>query len=86
MARETVLPATAMHCYRPAPRPGLVRGMGAVRCSVTGLVDDARKDVHELLVLLGPNHAPPASQPSPSRYPAVTVVSLLIMSQGDGCS
>ena len=35
MARETVLPATAMHCYRPAPRPGLVRGMGAVRCSVT---------------------------------------------------
>ena len=68
MARETVLPATAMHCYRPAPRPGLVRGMGAVRCSVTGLVDDARKDVHELLVLLGPNHAPPVSQPSPSRY------------------
>ena len=58
MARETVLPATAMHCYRPAPRPGLVRGMGAVRCSVTGLVDDARKDVHELLVLLGSNPDP----------------------------
>ena len=68
MARETVLAATAMHCYRPAPRPGLVRGMGAVRCSVTGLVDDARKDVHELLVLLGPNPAPASA----SRHPAVT--------------
>ena len=51
-ARAVVEPGS-MRCYRPAGSSGSVHGMQDVKCSVTGLVGDARKDVREMLQLVG---------------------------------
>ena len=51
--RQGPVPAESMHCFRPAGASEPIAGMEHVSCTVTGFVGDGRKDIRNLLHLVG---------------------------------